>query len=138
MKPSLNRLPPAPTPVSICLEIQEAGGGSSGLYLENQGITECIFGRAEAESTPGRVRIRLRDPFVSQSHCRLLAGPDGGWWIEDLGSRNGTRIGGRAENHLPVRQVRGAERLEGGMVIQIGRTLMTLTDGQEALRRAVA
>jgi hypothetical protein len=38
--------------------------------------------------------IFLKDPFISSHHARLTW--DGAsWWIEDLGSRNGTFVSGR-------------------------------------------
>ncbi|MCW5830804.1 MAG: sigma 54-interacting transcriptional regulator [Deltaproteobacteria bacterium] len=54
--------------------------------------------------------IVLADEFVSRLHARLVPVP-GGWRIEDLGSRNGTRINGRET---------GAALLADGDRIQIG------------------
>ncbi|MCK6513004.1 FHA domain-containing protein [Myxococcota bacterium] len=38
--------------------------------------------------------IFLQDAGVSGLHCRLKSGPQG-FWLEDMGSRNGTYLGGR-------------------------------------------
>jgi pSer/pThr/pTyr-binding forkhead associated (FHA) protein len=63
-----------------------AGGGAS-IPLTNRVM---IIGRAQG------CDIRLADPIVSNRHCVLQY--DGGHWlIEDLASRNGTRVNG-----LPV------------------------------------
>ena len=35
--------------------------------------------------------VELADPRVSRTHCRILRG-EGGWLVEDLGSRSGTRV----------------------------------------------
>lgn len=40
--------------------------------------------------------IRLDHEHISRLHARLSAGPDDSWLIEDMGSRNGTWIDGRA------------------------------------------
>jgi pSer/pThr/pTyr-binding forkhead associated (FHA) protein len=49
---------------------------------------------------------------VSNRHARLLP-RDGRWWIEDLGSRNGTLVNND--------QVEGSRVLRAGDVIQVGR-----------------
>ncbi|MEA5444885.1 FHA domain-containing protein [Gammaproteobacteria bacterium AB-CW1] len=38
--------------------------------------------------------IVIDDPRVSRRHLRIHV-RDGGWWLEDLGSKNGTRLDGR-------------------------------------------
>lgn len=38
--------------------------------------------------------VVLQDPTISARHAIVL-GRDGGWWIEDLGSTNGSWVGGR-------------------------------------------
>jgi adenylate cyclase len=46
--------------------------------------------------TVGRLEscdIRLRQPNVSKSHCRLIY-HNGFWWIEDMGSTNGIKVNG--------------------------------------------
>src|SRR5687768_2667546 len=41
--------------------------------------------------------VSVRDILLSRRHCQISPAPDGpGWIIEDLGSKNGTRIGGEA------------------------------------------
>jgi len=73
-----------------------------------------LLGRA-ADNT-----IRLGEQAVSAYHARLSF-QAGQWWLEDLGSRNGTMV-----NHL---------RLEGplvvtyGDVIQLGSVTLTLAPG---------
>ena len=60
--------------------------------------TDYLIGRAyEAE-------IPLQEAAVSRRHAHIFA-KDGDWYIEDLGSRHGTEIGGAriAENHpIPI------------------------------------
>src|SRR5688572_18189047 len=40
--------------------------------------------------------LSVRDILMSRRHCRLVPADKGGWAIEDLGSKNGTRINGEA------------------------------------------
>lgn len=69
-----------------------------------------------AETTIGRGRaaaIRLRDPRASRLHALLRVGPSG-WTVEDLGAKNGVRVGGvRIDARRPV-AVRGEEELVVG------------------------
>jgi predicted component of type VI protein secretion system len=37
--------------------------------------------------------LQVDDKYLSRKHAKLIH-RDGGWWIEDLGSRNGTRLNG--------------------------------------------
>jgi pSer/pThr/pTyr-binding forkhead associated (FHA) protein len=48
---------------------------------------ECTFGRSEACS----IQIQ-NDPDISRSHARLYWN-NGKWWLQDLGSLNGTYLG---------------------------------------------
>ncbi|HEX6332059.1 MAG TPA: FHA domain-containing protein [Actinomycetota bacterium] len=69
------------------------------------------IGRAEA------CAIRLNDTYVSQMHARLY-GEDGGWFVEDLGSTNGTYLNDR-------RVVRPVE-VHAGDVVKVGKTVLEL------------
>lgn len=69
------------------------------------------IGRDEACS------IRLDDTYVSQVHARL-DGRDGGWYVEDLGSTNGTFLNDRRVE-VPV-------EVHAGDVVRIGKTLLEL------------
>lgn len=56
--------------------------------------------------------IAIDDGFVSGSHAELIFS-NGGWWLQDLGSRNGTFI-----NNQPART---RVRITNGDIIQFGR-----------------
>lgn len=59
----------------------------------------------------------LDDEFASGRHARIFPRPEG-WFVEDLGSRNGTFLGGSA--------VTGAVPVTVGSVLRIGRTTIEL------------
>ena len=44
------------------------------------------------------VDLPITDRFLSRQHARLYRG-DGAWWIEDLGSRNGSWLNGKRIDH---------------------------------------
>lgn len=59
----------------------------------------------------------LDDEFASGRHARIFPRPEG-WFVEDLGSRNGTFLGGS--------RVTGAVPVTVGSVLRIGRTTIEL------------
>ena len=62
-------------------------------------------------------QVTLDDPLVSREHARIrIAGASA--TLEDLGSRNGTTVGGV--------KITGAVPVESGTVIRIGRTTLEL------------
>ncbi len=70
------------------------------------------LGRAEDNT------LVLQDPFASAHHT-LVLWRDGQWWIEDLGSHNGTYLNGA---RLVV-----AQPLTTGDLIRIGETVLRFT-----------
>lgn len=74
---------------------------------------EPASGRAQplaAANTIGRAQdntILLNDDFVSAHHATLVY-RDGGWWLADLGSTNGTRLNGNSVSE-PVQANPGDE-----------------------------
>ena len=61
--------------------------------------------------------IRLQDTYVSQMHARL-ADRDGSWYVEDLGSTNGT--------YLNDRRVEAPVEVRAGDVVRVGKTVLEL------------
>lgn len=96
-------------------------------FQDRQWTVECggdevIIGRARGEQT---VHLDLSpDQTVSRPHARLFA-EKGDWWLEDLGSRNGTHVNGEL--------VSGKRRLGSGDVVGVGETTLTL-EGLESDR----
>jgi len=63
----------------------------------------------------GEVLLRLSDPHLSVDHARLAL-LDGGWTVEDLRSKNGTRLNGDA--------LEAPRALEDGDLLQVGCTFL--------------
>ena len=61
--------------------------------------------------------IRLSDTYVSQVHARLY-GENGAWYVEDLGSTNGT--------FLNDRRVAQPVEVHAGDVVKVGKTVLEL------------
>jgi len=70
-----------------------------------------------------RVELSVSDPAMSREHARLSL-RDGTWYVEDLGSSNGTRVNG-----LPIGEVRP---LQLGDRIEAGGTEVRLLAGDDA------
>ena len=76
-----------------------------------------VYDLAE-EQTVGRAagcQITLDDTYVSQLHARVFT-KDGAWFVEDLGSTNGT--------YLNTKRVSSALAVKRGDRIKIGATVM--------------
>lgn len=69
--------------------------GPRGEQQRAQFFRAFIIGRGED------CAVRLSDPIVSRHHTEIF--PEGDtWWVRDLKSSNGTLIGGRAIDRLPM------------------------------------
>ncbi len=95
------------------------------LHLETEVVT---FGRQ-----PDCTVILADDPEMSRLHARMYWS-QGGWWLEDMGSSNGTFVGEFGQSQ----RIAGAVRLAVGQIFRVGRSRFRLeeTMGQEASRAA--
>ncbi len=96
------------------LRVVEPGGDQQfriGMFLNLR--SETSFG-AEPDND-----VALGDPFISGHHARLRW--DGAaWWVEDLGSRNGTFVGGRpCPRRIPQQIPSGSQIRMGGMTFEL-------------------
>jgi hypothetical protein len=60
--------------------------------------------RLAANTVIGRAmgcELRLEDTYVSQEHARIFA-KNGSWYVEDLGSTNGTKLNGQQVQSRPL------------------------------------
>jgi pSer/pThr/pTyr-binding forkhead associated (FHA) protein len=85
-------------------------GGLAGTRIGLTGAP-VLIGRAD-DST-----LVLTDDYASTRHARISQ-QEGVWFVEDLGSTNGTYLG--------QHQLTGPTPLEVGVPIRIGRTVMEL------------
>ena len=93
---------------------QAAARSLGRLVVVQRGQTELTLGQSyplNVITGLGRAptnTVVLSEPFASNEHARLYR-RDGRWWLEDLGSRNGTRLNG--------------ERLRAGAIVATGDVL---------------
>ena len=75
------------------------------------GSTQIVIGRSPSST------LVLEDEYASSQHARLTPA-DGRWWIEDLGSRNGT--------YVDDERIVEPRLLTAGDIIRIGQTTLEL------------
>jgi serine/threonine-protein kinase len=84
--------------------------------------TEIRIGRRSA-SRHSEPEIDLagppKDPGVSRLHAMLIAGPDGGWSVVDLGTENGTLVNGREIPQGRAVPLRDGDRINLGVWTRI-------------------
>lgn len=97
------------------LVVVEAGerGPEPGTVFPLQEVNS--LGRAPSST------IRLSDPFVSAHHA-LITWREGHWWLEDLGSKNGTTL-----NDEPVTR---PTVVDAGDLIGVGRVVLRVEAGE--------
>jgi hypothetical protein len=88
--------------------------------------------RRATRDTTCEVAVAIADPWMSSSQARI-SHCDGGWILEDLGSKNGTRLNGRGVTRAS---------LVDGDVIEVGRTLLVFRahgwiDGNRAMMESL-
>ncbi len=109
--------PAAPPPAHL---VVVGGKDEQAFPLESS----TLLGRA------ADVRIRLEDPLVSAYHARIsYAG--GQWLVEDLGSRNGTRVN-ELSLETPVALTPGDLLTVGGVSLRFGLGLPAAPPGSAA------
>lgn len=88
--------------------LNEKGGKAESHQLDGD---QLQIGRADA------CQVKLSDTYSSQFHARIYR-RDGGWYVEDLGSTNGT--------YLNQRRITSPAELRAGDRLRIGKTNMEL------------
>jgi len=106
----------------VPIRVRVEGGSEVPRELELHGEALTI-GRARGSDVP------LADAAASRRHARLIR-RGGRWWVEDLGSRNGTRVDG-----IPVT---APAPVDPGSVIEVGaaRIRVLECDGRVAERQS--
>jgi DNA-binding NtrC family response regulator len=77
-----------------------------GMAFDLAGVEQVTLGRGGPLGAgvrgPGQARIDVPDPTMSGEHARLTMAAGGGAVLEDLGSRNGTRVRGEASRRAAL------------------------------------
>jgi transcriptional regulator of acetoin/glycerol metabolism len=132
-RPETRPMPAASTPAHLCAYLVLCGERPmlGGMAFDLSGVNEVVLGRggplAASAVGSGRARIDVPDATMSGEHARLAPAADGTAVIEDLGSRNGTRVGGQ-----PVK--RG--RLRDGDWFVVGRSAFLIRQVTAAIPAA--
>jgi len=88
--------------------VRTADGKKLGTYKLSEPLE---IGRSETS------QIRLDDTYVSSSHARLFP-RNGTWFVEDLGSTNGT--------YLNQQRVTSSSEVHPGDTVKVGKTVLEL------------
>jgi hypothetical protein len=94
--------------------------GPSSLLVQAAGEARPRTVRLAASMTIGRApecELRIDDTYASQQHARLFA-RNGSWFVEDLGSTNGTFVNDQ--------KLAAPAMLQPGDKVRIGQTVMEL------------
>jgi hypothetical protein len=94
--------------------------GPSSLLVQGSGDARPRTVRLAASMTVGRApecELRIEDTYASQQHARLFAKNDA-WFVEDLGSTNGTFVNDQ--------KLAAPAMLQPGDKVRIGQTLLEL------------
>jgi|SRR6185312_16784804 len=92
--------------------------------LVQAGAAQWVFHDAFTVGRPGHhPDVPLMDIYVSDRHARFLH-EDGSWFVEDLGSTNGTWLGASGLNG--GLRLYGRARITKGDKVIVGRTTLTL------------
>jgi hypothetical protein len=94
--------------------------GPSSLLVQGSGDARPRTVRLAASMTVGRApecELRLEDTYASQQHARLFAKNDH-WFVEDLGSTNGTFVNDQ--------KLAAPAMLQPGDKVRVGQTVLEL------------
>lgn len=84
----------------------------------NEGFAADLSGGVVIIGRSSDCAIILDDDYVSTRHAQVLADSEGGFYVEDLGSTNGTYVNGR--------RITAATTVTTAESIRIGRTVLQL------------
>jgi pSer/pThr/pTyr-binding forkhead associated (FHA) protein len=98
--------PPAPAPPTVVIHVP--GGGRP---RTTKLVGTAVIGRAP------ECELRLDDTYISQQHARLF-GRNGAWYVEDLGSTNGTFVN--------EQKLAAPAMVQPGDKIRVGTTVLEL------------
>lgn len=111
---------PSPKPVKQAKQNKKRRGQPGSIAIADgpqAGASAPLDGEPVTIGRGSDCQIKLDDDYSSTRHARIFLS-DGQWWVEDLGSTNGTYLDGQ-------RLTRPVQAEIGGS-IRIGRTTLTL------------
>jgi pSer/pThr/pTyr-binding forkhead associated (FHA) protein len=110
---------PSPKPVKPAKQKKRRGQPRSIAIADGPqaGVSAPLDGQPVTIGRGSDCQIKLDDDYSSTRHARVFLS-DGQWWVEDLGSTNGTYLDGQRITR-PV-------QAEIGGSIRIGRTTLTI------------
>jgi hypothetical protein len=102
-------------------------------WTDGAGPHEKVFHRSFRMGRDESCEIHLDDPMISRRHAEISHG-EGLWWIQDLGSRNGTTLDGRSVSRVPLPSVCEVKLYEAAPTLRIevkaSRNAQTVTASQ--------
>ncbi|MDQ7094764.1 DUF3662 domain-containing protein [Desulfosporosinus sp. PR] len=107
--------------VKTNLKLENSLGRNSDYFLEiiegpDLGQSFNLTGAAVFIGRHGQCDLVLHDPEVSRRHLKIASG-ENGWWLDDLGSTNGSLVNGQRITHQTVAP---------GDRIQIGQSVLVI------------
>lgn len=96
---------------AVVVRWEDATGENAALFLD-----EFYIGRGTD------CRVRYYDPLVSRRHARVFH-DESVWYVEDLGSRNGTAVDGRTVEREPLGESAEIRVNDGGPFLLIERVM---------------
>jgi len=99
---------------SVLLHVAPSDGASFDHAVKDESF---VIGRSS------KADLTIPDRSMSRMHARIFLN-EGAWYVEDLGSRNGTLLGGR--------QVESPAQVGHGSIMQVGSTSVTFRDANQS------
>jgi transcriptional regulator of acetoin/glycerol metabolism len=142
-RPETRPMPREATPAHLCAYLVLCGERPllGGMAFDLGGVTEVVLGRGgplgASAGGEGKARIDVPDGTMSGDHVRLCPDDGGaGAVLEDLGSRNGTRVNGQAVKRARLRD--GDWFLVGRSVFLLRRVTAAIPAAPFAVSRPLA
>jgi hypothetical protein len=87
-------------------------------WTDGAGAREKVFQRDFRIGRDDACDIHLDDPMISRRHAEI-SHSEGLWWIQDLGSRNGTTLDGKLVTRVPLPAVCEVKLYDAAPVLRL-------------------
>jgi|OpeIllAssembly_1097287.scaffolds.fasta_scaffold86140_3 hypothetical protein len=102
-------------------------------WNDGTGRREKVFHRDFRIGRDESCELHLDDPMISRRHAEI-SHREGLWWIQDLGSRNGTTLDGKLVTRVPLPAFCEVKLYDAGPVLQLevkaARNAQTITSSK--------